>query len=115
MEPAEKRGVEPEEHSHVIRRPEIVRDPSDATAIEERLVENMDDVRCEKRPKENAQKRHDSKAEQGVEVGAHSLTVPRDPVPAKHYGCRSTAALPVRKSTGSETCRCAIRKTAGCC
>lgn len=41
--------VESEEHPHVIRRPEVVRDPFDEAAVRERLVENVDDLRREKK------------------------------------------------------------------
>lgn len=40
----DERGVEPEKHLHVIRRPKVVCDPFDESAIEERFVKDVHDV-----------------------------------------------------------------------
>src|SRR6516225_2717371 len=50
--------VEPEEHPHVILRPEVLDDPTHESAIQQSLVENVHDVRSEERPEERVQERH---------------------------------------------------------
>ena len=47
-----KSGIEPEEHAHMIRWPEVVRDPLHKSAVHEGFVKNVNDVRCEKGPEE---------------------------------------------------------------
>ena len=39
-----KRRIKPEEHPHVIRRPEIIFDPLHEAAVEQRLVKNVHSV-----------------------------------------------------------------------
>ena len=39
-----KRGIEPKEHPHVVRRPEILRDPSDKTPVQQRFVKDVNDI-----------------------------------------------------------------------
>ena len=48
-------GVEPKKHPNVVCRPKIVNDPLDKSLVQERFVENMDNVCSEERPKENVQ------------------------------------------------------------
>lgn len=48
-----KRGVEPEEHPHVIGRPEVFRDPFHKAAIHQRLVEKMNNVGRKKYPEKD--------------------------------------------------------------
>lgn len=50
----DKRSVEPEEHPHVVRWPEVLRYPLNKAAVEQRFVKNVDDVWCKKCPEENA-------------------------------------------------------------
>ena len=40
----DKCGVEPEEHTHVIRRPEVLRDPFNKAAVHERLVKDVHNI-----------------------------------------------------------------------
>ena len=40
----EKRRIKPEEHPHVIRRPEIIFDPLHEAVVEQRLVKNVNYV-----------------------------------------------------------------------
>ena len=39
-----KCGVEPEEHPHMIHRPEVVRDPLYKPAVDQRFVKNVNNV-----------------------------------------------------------------------
>ena len=39
-----KRGVEPEEHAHPIRRPEVVCDPFNKPAVERRFIYDVNDI-----------------------------------------------------------------------
>jgi hypothetical protein len=43
--------AKPQEHPHVIRRPEIIFDPLHEAAVEQRLVKNVHNVRGEERPR----------------------------------------------------------------
>ena len=47
-----KRGIEPEKHPNVICRPEVVCDPQNKSAVEQRFVEDVHDVRRKKCPEE---------------------------------------------------------------
>ncbi len=47
--------IEPEEHARGIRRPEVIFDPLYKPAVEQRLIQKMNNVCCEKYPKEQAQ------------------------------------------------------------
>jgi hypothetical protein len=49
-------SVEPKKHPNVIGRPKIVHDPLDKSLVQERFVENVDNVCSEERPKEKVQK-----------------------------------------------------------
>lgn len=51
-------SIEPEEHPRVVRRPEVVPDPLNESSVQDRFVEDVDDICGEERPKKNAKKHH---------------------------------------------------------
>ena len=51
-------GVEPKKHPNVVCGPKIINDPSDKSLVQQRFVENVDNVSRKESPKENIQKWH---------------------------------------------------------
>jgi hypothetical protein len=51
-------GIEPEEHSHPILRPEVLGDPLHESAVQKGFIEDVDDVRREECPEKQVQERH---------------------------------------------------------
>jgi hypothetical protein len=44
-------SIEPEEHPRVVRRPEVVPDPLNESSVQDRFVEDVDNICGEERPK----------------------------------------------------------------
>jgi len=51
----DRHGVEPKKHPDVVCRPKVVHDPFNKSSVQQGLIENVDNVSGEERPKQNVQ------------------------------------------------------------